>query len=441
MKITFIGAGSTIFVKNIVGDIFLTKLATKPNIALYDIDAERLEESRLIVESLNAGIGNSAATVSTYLGVEQRKKALEDADFVINTIQVGGYDPATIADFEIPKKYGLRQTIADTLGIGGIFRGLRTIPVVNDILEELAEASPQAYFLNYSNPMAIVTAAAIRKWPKSIGLCHSVQVCVPELLRDLDIEVENPRWHIAGINHMAWLLDIRDGNRDIYPEIKKRAAQKNTEALQNPKLRHHDMVRYEMMKYFGYYITESSIHNAEYTPFWIKARAPERIEQYNIPLDEYPRRCKQQIHDWKIQKEELLQAETLSHEASIEYASDILNAISNNHTTRIHGNLLNNASIPNLPADAIVEIPVLVDGNGFHPVQVAALPRQCAALNQSNINVQLLTLEASQSHSKQTVYQAAMMDPLTAAELHPDDIISLCNELFEAHAAFLPTYR
>lgn len=442
VKIVFVGAGSTVFVKNIVGDLFLEDTVPRDiSIALYDIDGDRLEESRLVVAALNERYNQGAAGVTTYLGPARRKEALSGAAVVINTIQVGGYRPATVADFEIPRKYGLRQTIGDTLGIGGIFRGLRTIPVMMEIAAELEAVAPRALLLNYTNPMAIVTGAVQHHSSiPTVGLCHSVQVCAPSLLNDLGISAADLRWKIAGINHMAWLLEVRDGERDLYPEIRRRAAEKNRRAREGGEP-HHDMVRYEIMRHFGYYITESSEHNAEYTPFWIKSQQPELVSTFNIPLDEYPRRCETQIADWNTQKREILAGAALEHERSVEYAASIVGALVTDSPTRIHGNVINHGAIPNLPADAIVEIPIMIDGNGLNPTSyVGPLPRQCAALNMTNVNVQLMTIDAAISRRREAVYQAALLDPHTAAELSPDQIVAMCDELFEAHREWLPAY-
>ncbi len=436
-RITIIGAGSTIFLKNLIGDSFLQESLKDSEISLYDIDQGRLKDSYLIIQALNHTINDGRALVKTFLGFENRREALKGADFVFNTIQVGGYDPATIADFEIPKKYGLRQTIGDTLGIGGIFRGLRTIPVMLDVVREMEEVCPGAIFINYTNPMAIVTGAVQKTSEiKSVGLCHSVQVCASDLLSSLDIEVCDLRWKIGGINHMAWLLEISDGKKDLYPEIKKRAAEKNNNEI------HKDMIRFEMMKYFGYYIAESSEHFAEYTPYWIRRDAETLIDKFNIPLDEYPRRCRNQIDEWIEQRDALISDASLSHEKTREYGADIMNAVLTNSPVRIHGNLLNTPGfITNLPKEAVVEVPCLVDGNGIHGVFFGSLPPQCAALNQTNINVQLLTIEAALTGKKEAVYQAALLDPHTSAELIPDDIISLCDELLKSHVRWLPKYR
>ena len=261
-KITFMGAGSTVFARNVLGDCMCSPALCDSEIALYDIDRKRLEDSEIILNAINKNVNEGRAHIKTYLGVENRKEALRDATFVVDAIQVGGYDPCTITDFEIPKKFGLRQTIADTLGIGGIMRGLRTIPVLEGFARDMEEVCPDALFLNYTNPMGILSGYMQRyTGVKTVGLCHSVQVCSEKLLEKLDMKdkLEGRVETIAGINHMAWLLDIKDkdGN-DLYPEIRRRAAEMN--AAQ----KHDDMVRFEYIKHLGYYCTESSEHNAEY---------------------------------------------------------------------------------------------------------------------------------------------------------------------------------
>ena len=430
MKITFMGAGSTVFVKNVLGDTLLTDALNDCEIALYDIDAHRLEESYLVVEALNKKYNADKATIKKYLGVSERKAALKGARFVINAIQVGLYDPCTIIDFEVPKKYGLRQTIGDTLGIGGIFRGLRTIHVLKDFAADMQEVCPDAWLLNYTNPMAILSGFMQRYTNvKTVGLCHSVQVCSRDLLKGLGMEdVQIGSELIAGINHMGWLLEIRDKNGvDLYPEIKRRAKAKNASE------KHGDMVRYDYIDKLGYYCTESSEHNAEYNYFYIKSRYPELIERFNIPLDEYPRRCVNQINKWEQQKQELLNGGDIEHTRSREYASRIMEAMVTNQPYKKGGNVLNTGLIDNLPSDACVEVPCLVDGSGIHPTHIGRLPVQCAAMNMLDINCQLLTIEAAVTGKKEHVYQAAMLDPHTGAELSIDDIISMCDELIEAH--------
>ena len=472
-KITFMGAGSTVFAKNVLGDSMMTPALEESVIALYDIDATRLEESAMMLEAINRNNG-SKAKIEKYLGVENRKDALRGANYVVNAIQVGGYDPCTITDFEIPRKYGLRQTIADTLGVGGVFRALRTIPVMLDFAKDIEEVCPDAWFLNYTNPMAMLTGAMLTMTNvKTVGLCHSVQVCASTVLKELGMPYDDTvQWKIAGINHQAWLLECTKDGVDLYPEIKRRALLYNEGKLDigtfeerlaqlsggeemseewKKRIReeydrykttgkHGDMVRLELMRRFGYYITESSEHNAEYTPWFIHDRYPELIDRFNIPLDEYPRRCIRQIADWKERGHELTKNPNLVHKRSREYVSYIMEAMETNKATKIGGNVLNHGLITNLPSNACVEVPCLVDKSGIQPTYIGNLPEQCAALNRTNINVQLLTIEAARTLKKDYIYQAVMMDPHTAAELPIDSIVAMCDELIEAHAGWLPTY-
>lgn len=438
-KITFMGAGSTVFARNVLGDCMCSPALRDSEIALYDIDRQRLEDSEIILNAINKNVNEGRAQIKTYLGVENRKEELRNATFVVDAIQVGGYDPCTITDFEIPKKFGLRQSIADTLGIGGIMRGLRTIPVLEGFARDMEEVCPDALFLNYTNPMGILSGYMQRYTNvKTVGLCHSVQVCSEKLLEKLDMKdkLEGRVETIAGINHMAWLLDIKDkeGN-DLYPEIRRRAAEMNASQ------KHDDMVRFEYIKHLGYYCTESSEHNAEYNPFFIKSRYPELIEKFNIPLDEYPRRCIEQIKGWEEERNSILKDGKITHDRSKEYASYIMEAVVTNQPYKIGGNVINNGAIENLPADACVEVPCLVDGTGVNPCRVGRLPVQLAAMNMSNINVQLLTIEAAATRKKEYIYQAAMMDPHTGAELSIDDIVKMCDELIDAHGDYMKMYK
>lgn len=439
VKITFMGAGSTVFARNVLGDCMCTPALSEAEIALYDIDKKRLEDSEIILNAINNNVNEGRARIKVYLGVEQRKEALRNATFVVNAIQVGGYDPCTITDFEIPKKYGLRQTIADSLGIGGIMRGLRTIPILEDFARDIEEVCPDTIFLNYTNPMGILTGY-MQRYTKvnTVGLCHSVQVCSEKLLEALDMKdkLEGRVETIAGINHMSWLLDIKDKDGlDLYPEIRRRAAKKNAEE------KHDDMVRFEYIKHLGYYCTESSEHNAEYNPFFIKSKYPELIEKFNIPLDEYPRRCIKQIAEWEEERNNILKDGKITHERSKEYASYIMEAIVTNEPYKIGGNVINQGSIENLPADACVEVPCLVDGSGITPCRIGRLPVQLAAMNMTNVNVQLLAIEAAATRNKEYIYQAAMLDSHTAAELSIDDIVKMCDELLEAHGDYMKMYR
>lgn len=438
-KITFMGAGSTVFARNVLGDCMCSPVLCESEIALYDIDGERLKDSEIILNAINQNVNGGKAKIKCYLGVENRKEALRGADFVVDAIQVGLYDPCTIIDFEVPKKYGLRQTIADTLGIGGIMRGLRTIPVLKGFAEDMEEVCPNAWFLNYTNPMAILSGYMQRYTNvKTVGLCHSVQVCSQDLLKGLGMEdkLEGRKEKIAGINHMAWLLELydKDGN-DLYPEIRKRALHR----LETEKF--NDMVRYEYIHRLGYYCTESSEHNAEYNPFFIKNQYPELIEKYNIPLDEYPRRCVNQIKNWKEERDSILADGKITHERSREYASYIMEAITTGNPYKIGGNVLNTGLIDNLPADACVEVSCLVDNMGVHPTHVGRLPVQLAGMNMTNINAQLMTIEAAVTRKREDIYRAAMLEPHTAAELSIDDIVSMCDELIEAHGDYMKDYR
>lgn len=435
LKITFLGAGSTVFCKNVLGDCILTPELGEFDIALYDIDEQRLEDSRLMLTNINEKY-KGKANIKAYT---DRIEALRGADFVINAVQVGGYEPCTVTDFEVPKKYGLRQTIADTLGIGGIFRALRTIPVIEDFAEDIRKVCPDALFINYSNPMAMLTGY-IQKYLgiNSVGLCHSVQVCASTLLDTLGMgdKLEGCKWEIAGINHQAWLLSIKDkdGN-DLYPEIKRRSL--SGEYIEKTGC---DLVRHEIMHRFGYYNTESSEHTAEYGPYFIKDKYPELIRRFNIPIDEYPRRCIKQIENWKKMRETCISAD-IEHEVSREFAAKIVNAMVNDNPYVIHGNVLNKGFITNLPNDACVEVKCLVDGTGINPCYVGDLPEQCACLNRTNVNVQNMTIQAARERKKELVYMAAYLDPHTSSELSLDHIKAMCDDLFEAHRDWLPEYK
>lgn len=435
LKITFVGAGSTVFARNVIGDCILTPELGEFEVCLFDIDAKRLDESYQILTNINRTANGKAHIHQTL----DKEVAFKGADFVVNAIQVGLYDPCTIIDFEVPKKYGLRQTIADTLGIGGIFRALRTIPVMKAYADDMERLCPNAIFLNYTNPMAMLSGYMQRYTNiRTVGLCHSVQSCVPELLKTMGMDeyLDKNRWEIAGINHMAWLLKIEDlmGN-DLYPEIKRRSQ----DPAFNPEKK--DLVRLDIMNRWGYYVTESSEHNAEYSNMYIKDKYPELIDRYKIPLDEYPRRCVNQINGWNEMRDSLLKDSKIEHKKTHEFASYIINAVVNDQPYRIHGNVMNNGLITNLPKEANVEVPCMIDRNGINPCYVGDLPEQCAALNRTNINVQLLTIKAAETLKKEYIYMAAMLDPHTSSELDPDTIKALCDDLIEAHTGWLPQYK
>lgn len=433
MKITFIGAGSTVFAKNVLGDCMLAEGLPQFEVALLDIDEQRLEESYLLISALRDKY-KPAVTVKKYLA-DKAEDALRDANYVINAIQVGGYDPCTITDFEIPKKYGLRQTIADTLGIGGIFRGLRTIPVMKAYADIMERVCPNALFLNYTNPMSILSGYMQRHTKiKTVGLCHSCQVVASSHADDLEMpELKDAAYTLGGINHMCWLLSLQDKNgNDLYPEFKKRMNEKQ------PKW---DLVRLEMMNRFGYYNTESSEHTAEYHPYFIKKDHPELIEKFNIPLDEYPRRCIEQIEKWKELSKKILDPENVEHTRSREYGSRIIEAIETGVPYKIYGNVLNTNLITNLPENVCVEVPIMVDENGLNPCYVGKLPDQLAALNLTHIAVHNMTIKAATSLKKEDVYMAAYLDPHTRDQLTMDEIKALCDDLFQAHGDWLPKFN
>lgn len=426
MKIVFVGAGSIVFVKNLVGDCMLTPALRGAEFALLDIDKEKLYLVEKMLRTLNDNINNGKAEIKAY---ENQREGLKNADFVITTIQVGGYD-IVAKDFEIPLKYGLKQTYGDTLGIGGMMRGLRTVPVMLDIVRDMEEVCPNAWLLNYTNPMAIVTGALSKSTSvKTIGLCHSVQICADELLKGLNMDSDHVSYHIAGINHQAWLLEITRDGVDIYPEIRQKAAQRPTP--------HNDMVRYEIMKQFGYYVTESSLHSSEYMPYFIKGRYPELLDKFGIQTDMYTGWGQSRIDYWNEAKKKLADDTALTHTLSREFTAHIINAIVTNVPYEISANVLNKNYITNLPYNACVEVPCLVNGHGITPCFVGDLPMQCAALNQTNINMQNLVIEAALTGKKYFMYLAAMLDPHTAAELSIDDIHAMCDELLVANTEWI----
>ncbi|MEJ7839475.1 MAG: alpha-glucosidase/alpha-galactosidase [Thermomicrobiales bacterium] len=428
-KITLIGAGSTVFAKNLVGDILSYPELHNSRIALYDIDPERLKTSEIVTRKLNESAGANATIEATL----DRRTALKDADYVITMIQVGGYKPSTVIDFGIPKKYGLRQTIADTLGIGGIFRALRTIPVLIDVVRDMEHVAPNAILLNYVNPMVMNCWAISRVSDvPTVGLCHSVQGTAGQLADDLDIPVEEITYQVAGINHYAFFLKFEHNGEDLYPKLNAIAA-----AGSEPEW---NKVRYEMLRRTGYFVTESSEHFAEYTPWFIKRDRPDLIEQFKIPLDEYITRCENQIAKWSGLRARYESTEPVIHTRSEEYASQIILGRETNKPVVIYGNVPNNGLISNLPNGVCVEVPVLVDGNGLQPTAIGELPIHLAAMMQTNLNVQGLTVEAAITGKREHIYHAAMLDPHTAAELSLDQIWHLVDDLIDAHGDFLPTY-
>ena len=435
MKVAIIGAGSTVFMRNIVRDLLQQPALTSTHIALQDIDSKRLQESQLVARQIISAL-KVPATVSASL---DRREVLQGANVVITMFQVGGYKPSTVVDFDIPKKYGLRQTIADTLGIGGIMRGLRTVPVLVDVAREMRELCPNALLMNYVNPMAILSLAVQRMVPEIqyVGLCHSVQGTAEELAHDLGVEPANLVYTCAGINHMAFYNQftqrLPDGStEDLYPRLKALAAA--------GKVPDGNRVRYEILRKFGYFVTESSEHFAEYSPWFIKRDRPDLIEKFNIPLDEYPRRCEKQMADWAAELQRIETQHDIEIKQSREYAASIINSLATGEPSVIYGNVLNNGLIDNLPQDCAVEVACLVDRNGVQPVKFGNVQPQLAALMRSNVNVQQLTVEALMTENPEYIYHAAYLDPHTTVELDLDQIHDLVDDLRRAHGDWLPKF-
>jgi len=429
-RITLIGAGSTVFAKNLIGDILSYPELADSTIVLFDIDEERLKTSEIVARKL-ASSANVPATIEV---TTDQRQALTGANYAISMIQVAGYKPGTVTDFEIPKKYGLRQTIADTMGIGGIFRALRTIPVLIDIAKDMEEVCPDALFLNYVNPMAMNCWAISRASTiKTVGLCHSVQGTAGELAKDLGIPVDEINYVAAGINHYAFYLKFQRDGVDLYPELRK--------VLAEGRAPEHNLVRYEMLKRTGYFVTESSEHFSEYGPWFIKRDRPDLIEKFNIPLDEYITRCETQLEKWSKMRAEYEGAGPIAHKRSQEYASRIILGHQTGNPEVIYGNVPNHGLIENLPEGCCVEVPILVDKNGLQPTAIGTLPIQLAAMMQTNINVQALTVEAAITRKREYIYHAAMLDPHTSAELDLDQIWHLVDDLIEAHGDWLPEYQ
>jgi alpha-galactosidase len=459
-KITLIGAGSTVFARNLMGDILSFPELADCTLSLHDIDAERLHTSEIVAHKVAQAL-DAHPTIET---ITDRRTALDGADYAIGMFQVGGYQPATVVDFEVPKKYGLRQTIADTLGMGGIMRALRTIPVILEMCRDMEELCPDVTFLNYVNPMAMLCWAISRASNiTTIGLCHSVFHTAQELARDIGLPAEEINYLCAGINHMAFYLKLEQDGHDLYPLVRK--------VVEEGRVPDWNRVRYELFTRLGYFVTESSEHFAEYVPWFIKRDRPDLIERFNIPLDEYIRRCELQIETWGLMKDKLERDITPSDEAvrgmleeadvalavvegilhrmktlddvkpSGEYGSQIIHSLETGVPRVVYGNLPNQGLIDNLPQDCIVEVPCLVDKNGIQPTRIGSLPLHLAALMQSNINVQALTVEAALTGNREHIYHAAMLDPHTAAELDLDQIWNLVDDLIEAHGDWLPQYR
>jgi alpha-galactosidase len=449
IKLTIIGAGSSVFTKNIVTDLLTVDKFKTMHIALMDINEERLKISHELISAVAQKL-DAKPIIESFT---DRKEALKDADFVQSTIQVGGYKPSTIIDFEIPEEFGLKQTIADTLGIGGIMRGLRTIPVLLDIAKDIMEICPKALWLQYVNPMCSNMIAINKSFPeiKTLGLCHSVQGTAEMLADDLGEKIENIDYLCAGINHMAFYQKFKkkSNNEDLYPRLKILADKIiNDEELSSRSIEKteysnkvlHEKVRYEILKRFGYFVTESSEHFAEYVPWFIKKNRQDIIDKYKIPINEYIDRCEISNKVWGELENNINSIHNEPLVRSNEYASYIMDAITNNNEITINANIMNDGYIDNLPSNSCVEVPCLINNKGYSPKKVGKLPEHLAALMRTNINVQILTAEAAITKKREHIYHAALLDPLTAANLTIDEIYSMTDKLIEAHGNYLPKY-
>ena len=441
-KITFVGAGSTVFAQNLMGDILSYPELAESTLTLFDINEERLKTSEAVAQKIINVLGvNPKIEVTT-----NRKHALDGADYAISMFQVAGYKPGTVTDFEVPKKYGLRQTIADTLGIGGIMRALRTIPVFLEMTQEMEQLCPDVTHLNYVNPMAMNCLAMNRASKiKTVGLCHSVQGTAEQLAGDIGVPIEDISYLCAGINHVAFYLKFERDGEDLYPLIRKVA--ESGEIPMRGSLERSDgglsglsdAVRYEMFRRLSYFVTESSEHFSEYVPWFIKDGREDLLEEFDIPLDEYITRCERQVAGWHQLKDRLEDpAAEVRVKRSHEYGSTIIHALETGEPKVIYGNVQNDGLIDNLPENCVVEVPCVVDKNGVQPTKIGSLPPQLAALMQTNINVQNLTVEAALTGKREHIYHAAMFDPHTAAELSLEEIHNLVDDLIEAHGDWLP---
>jgi alpha-galactosidase len=423
-RIAFVGAGSVEFTRDLLGDILSFPELADATIALHDIDPERLATGEAMARWTNQALG-AHATIEAHL---DRRAALEGCDHVINMVQVGGHE-ATLIDFEIPKRHGLRQTIGDTLGIGGIFRSLRTIPVMLGIAADMSELCPDAWLLNYTNPMAMLCWATYAGTPVSrvVGLCHSVQNTTRQLAELVGVPYDEVSYLGAGVNHQAWILQFQRDGQDLYPLLDAAIAG-------DPELRRR--VRVEIYRRFGRFPTESSEHSAEYLPFFLRDDA--MIEQFRVPVDEYVRRSEENLEMYAEMRRMLAAGEPFEIERSLEYASLIIHSQLTGQERTIYGNVRNEGLITNLPDGACVEVPCQVDGDGLHPVAVGALPAQLAALNRTFLNVCELTVQAALEGSREHVYHAALLDPNAAGTLSPQAIVEMVDELIEAHGTALP---
>jgi alpha-galactosidase len=427
--ITFLGAGSVVFTRELLADLLSFDELRGATLALHDIDAERLETAEAIARAVADQLGAKPRITSSL----QRRTALEGADYVINAIQVGMH-AATVRDFDVPARYGLRQTIGDTLGVGGIFRALRTFPVLAGIAADMRAVCPDAWLLNYTNPMAmnVTYLAAIAPELRVVGLCHSVFWTVHDLCELLDVPFDEVDYRAAGVNHQSWLLRWEHRGEDLYPRLSARLDA-------DPELRRR--VRMDMYRRLGYFPTETSEHSAEYVPWYL--RHDSEIERLRIPVGEYVRISEDNLAQYAATRAALRAGEPLDlHRDATEYAPQTIHSIETGTLRRIHVNVANRGLIDNLPAGFAVEVPSTVDALGVHPEHVGALPAQCAAVNRGFVSVGELTVRAALEEDPRMVRQAAMVDPNTAATLTVEQIWASCDELSEAHGDLLaPPFR
>ncbi|MBI3212205.1 MAG: alpha-galactosidase [Mycobacterium sp.] len=423
--IVIIGAGSAVFTRELLGDIFSFPELTSVRVVLHDIDAERLETAEAIAHAT----ARAAGAHPEVSAVADRRKALEGADYVINVIQVGMHE-ATVRDFEIPERYGLHQTIGDTIGIGGIFRGLRTFPVLAGIARDMTEVCPDAWLLNYTNPMAMNVTFLHHVAPrlKVLGLCHSVYWTMVGLCEIVGVPYDEVSYWSAGVNHQAWVLRWQRGGQDLYPLLDQRIAA-------DPELRRR--VRVDMYRRLGYYPTETSEHSSEYVPWYL--RNPGEVDRLRLDIGEYVSISEANLAEYASVRAELAESQTLAIDTgSTEYAPQVIHSMETGTSRVIAANIVNDGLITNLPDGLAVEVPTVIDALGAHPMKVGDLPAQCAALNRSFLGPVELAVRAAVDSDPRLVRAAAMVDPNTAATLTVDEIWALCDELTTAHGNLLP---
>ena len=434
-KITIIGAGSLVFSCQLIWDVLSFPEISESTISLMDIDEERLSLIAQLAQKMVKERGGKAKIEASL----DRREALKDADYVIITIEVGGLD-AYLNDIKIPDKYGINQNVGDTIGPGGVFRALRTIPVMVDICKDMEKLCPNAHLLNYTNPM-VINCWAMNKVSKikKVGLCHSVQGTAQQLASYMQIPYEELSYWVAGINHMAWFLELKWKGKDAYPILRRIAKDKNLwERVIGgyKKFGMKDIVRFKIMEHFSYFVTESSYHMSEYVPYFRKneKQMEELAVSYRWWLDY---KNTSEIYTKKI-KEQIASKNKITIEKSNEYAPQIIYSLHTGKPCRINGNVENRGLITNLPEGCCVEVPCLVDKSGIHPCYIGDLPPQCAALNRSNIGVQELAVQAALTADKDALLQAVALDPLTSSILTLDEIKKMVDEMIKAEAKYLP---